>query len=112
MKIIDDPIIRKWLQSLDPEPDDFDWDEGNKDKNLKHDVTQNEIESIFQNEYGFAGRIVEPIHAEWRGLILGRSHTGKLLALIFTCREERLRPISCRPMRKWEVKKYHESTKT
>ena len=112
MKIVDDPAIKKWLQSLDSDPDHFDWDEGNRAKNLKHGVTQEEIESIFQNEYGFAGRIVEPIHAEWRGLILGRSNAGKHLALIFTCRGERLRPISCRPMRKLEVKKYHESTKT
>lgn len=111
MKIIDDPIVKKWLQSFDAEPGGFDWDQGNQDKNLKHGVAREEVESIFLNEYGFAGRIVEPVHTEWRGLILGRSNTGKLLALIFTRREERLRPISCRPMRKWEVKKYHENTK-
>src|SRR3989344_762609 len=110
MKLIDDPVAEKWLQSFDPEPDGFDWDKGNRSKNLKHGVTQEEIESIFENEHGFAGRISEPAHAEWRGLILGQSNTGKLLALIFTRREDRIRPISCRPMRKLEAKKYHEST--
>ena len=74
-------------------------------------MTQEEVESIFYNEYGFAGRIIELVHAKWRGLILGQSNTGKLLALIFTYRGERIRPISCRPMRKLEVKKYHDNTK-
>ena len=89
------------------EPDNFDWDAGNRTKNVKHGVVSEEIESIFyQARFIFAGKITEPAHPEWRGLILGRSDSGRPLALIFTRRGDRLRPISCRPMRPNERRLY------
>jgi uncharacterized DUF497 family protein len=67
-------------------------------------------ESIFlQEKFLFAGRIIDPSHAEWRGLILGRGESGRNLALIFTRRLERLRPISCRTMRPDERRLYEAS---
>ena len=112
MKIIQDPITERWLLNFNPVSEHFDWDSGNSTKNLKHGITKEQIESIFKRIYGFSGRIIEPEHQEWRGLILGQSYTGKLFALIFTIRGEKLRPISCRPMRSLEVKKYYENKKT
>ena len=99
------------MNSLSFEPDCFNWDRGNARKNLKHRVTQEQVESIFsQNGYLFAGRIVEPVHDEWRGLVLGQDFRGRHLALIFTQRGHKLRPISCRAMRDKEVRLYHEKT--
>ncbi|MDE2313709.1 MAG: BrnT family toxin [Elusimicrobia bacterium] len=42
---------------------------------------------------------------------MGRSAAGNLLTLIFTRRGEKLRPISCRRMRKEEKALYEKSVK-
>jgi uncharacterized protein len=110
VKLAPDKNAAQWLQDFIPDPDNFDWDEGNELKNLKHGFSYEEIESIFwQSRYIFAGKIIEPAHSEWRGLILGITEGGRAAALIFTRRGERLRPISCRPMRKNERRFYEET---
>ena len=112
MKTIPDLEAALWLGEFDFTPDNFDWDAGNERKNLKHGVTADEIESIFaQAEYVFAGRIIEPTRDEWRGLILGPTSASRALALIFTRRGEKLRPISCRPMRIEERRSYEAQVK-
>ena len=57
----------------------------------------------------FAGRIIEPTHDERRWLLLGQDDRGRTLALIFTRRRDRLRPVSCRPMRRKEKKLYEKA---
>lgn len=110
MKFAPDPLTGLWLRDFDPQPENFDWDDGNRHKSLKHGISGEEVESVFRRErYIFAGRIIEPVHAEWRGLILGRGDSGRALTLIFTRRGERLRPISCRPMREGERRFYETS---
>ncbi|MFA5140209.1 MAG: BrnT family toxin [Elusimicrobiota bacterium] len=110
MRFVLDREAAVWLRDFIPDPDNFDWDKGNLTKNRKHGVQVEEIESLFyQERFVFAGRIVEPAHDEWRGLVLGRSDLGRHLALIFTRRGERLRPISCRPMRSGERRLYEAS---
>jgi len=100
----------RWLESFVPDSESFDWDDGNIDKNQKHGVKDREIEGVFSEfEYIFAGKIVEPAHDEWRGLILAVGEGGRYLALIFTQRGEKLRPISCRSMRKEEKKIYEKA---
>lgn len=112
MKFIANHEASLWLRDFVPDSDNFDWDKGNVAKNVKHGVRSEEIESIFyQEKFIFAGKIVEPVHAEWRGLILGRSDAGRTLALIFTRRGDKLRPISCRPMRTGERRLYEASIK-
>jgi len=54
----------------------------------------------------FAGRIAEPAHEEARWLLLGIDDGGRALALVFTRRGRRLRPVSCRPMRRNERRLY------
>ena len=110
MKFVPDPLTGLWLRDFDPEPENFDWDDGNRHKNLKHGLSSEEVESLFrQDQYVFAGRIIEPAHKESRGLILGQADSGRALALIFTRRGEKLRPISCRPMREGERRHYEAS---
>jgi len=111
MKLTRDNAVAHWLQNFIPDPDNFDWDEGNVRKNLKHGYSSEQIESLFrQTEYIFAGKIIEPSHDEWRGLILGLTEGGRTTALIFTRRGEKLRTISCRPMRKNERRFYETTT--
>ncbi len=110
MKFVPDGEASLWLRDFAPDADNFDWDAGNRSKNEKHDVQSEEIESIFYREkFLFAGRIIEPEHDEWRGLILGVSGEGRSLTLIFTRRGDKLRPISCRPMRQSERRLYEAS---
>jgi len=109
MRFVADDSTRQWLQDFVPDPERFDWDKGNEPKTAKHHVRPEEVESIFYHPYLFAGRIVEPAHEEWRGLILGQSEGGRRLALIFTRRGEQLRLISCRSMREKEKHLYEKN---
>jgi hypothetical protein len=111
MKFVAAAEASLWLRDFIPDPDNFDWDAGNKTKNTKHGVLQDEIESIFyQEKFIFVGSIVEPNHDERRWLILGRSDKDRPLALIFTRRGDKLRPILCRSMRVGERRLYAAST--
>jgi uncharacterized DUF497 family protein len=107
MRVVSDSEMAQWLEDFVPDSENFDWDEGNKKKNIKHQVSYEEVESIFYQDFIFVGRIIEPSHDEWRGLLLGESEEGRLLALIFTRRGEKVRPISCRPMR-WNERSIYE----
>jgi len=109
MRLEDDPETASWLDRLTGDAEDFDWDEGNQTKHAKHDVAPNDIEAMLRHPLLFAGRIVEPSHSEPRWLVLGTTDTGRHLALIFTRRGEKLRPISGRPMRRKERSVYEEA---
>ncbi len=110
MKLVPDEAAAAWLRDFVPDPDDFDWDAGNTTKSSKHEVYCEDVESIIRHEaFIFAGRIVEHGHEEWRGLILGFTDKGRPLALIFTRRGDKLRPISCRAMRQEERRLYASS---
>jgi uncharacterized protein len=110
VKLESDPGAVEWLEELIPDSEAFEWDQGNEAKNLKHGLTQEDVESVFWQPFVFAGRIVEPAHEEWRGLILGQSSEGRRVVLIFTRRGEKVRVISCRSMRPAERMLYESST--
>jgi uncharacterized DUF497 family protein len=110
VKFSPDLTAALWLRDFVPDLKNFDWDDGNRHKILKHGLSCKEVESLFrQDHYIFAGEIIEPAHTEWRGLILGQGDSGRAVALIFTRRGEKLRPISCRPMREGERRLYEAS---
>ena len=110
MKLEPDPFTVQWLEVFVPDSEAFEWDRGNQAKSLKHGLTLEDIESVFWQFYVFAGRIVEPAHSEWRGLVLGQTSQGRRVALIFTRRSEKARIISCRSMRPAERRLYENST--
>jgi len=85
----------------------MDWDAGNSTKSqAKHGFRTADVESILDAAVVFAGRIVEPAHDEARYLLLGVTSGGRYAALVFTRRGDKLRPISCRVMRKREQEAY------
>ena len=67
------------------------------------------VHALIGGDFYFAGRIVEPVHDEPRWLALGEDATGRRLSLVFTRRGDRLRPISCRAMRRKETALYEEA---
>lgn len=108
MKIAPDTSVQKWLEQFSPLSENFDWDDGNRNKNRKHGVEWEDVESIFFGDFIFEGRITEPAHSESRYLILGKDWHGRFLTLIFTIRKGKPRAISCRKMRTKERERYEE----
>ena len=109
MKLAVDPATEGWLIGLTGADDEFEWDIGNLTKNRKHGVEPGDIQALVVGDFYFAGRIVEPVHAERRWLALGEDAAGRRLSPVFTRRGDRLRPISCRAMRPKESAVYEEA---
>jgi uncharacterized protein len=109
MRLVDDLEAASWLDQLSGVPEDFEWDAGNRTKHRKHGVEPEDVESMFRSPLVFAGRITEPIHNEPRWLVLGQNARGRRLALVLTRRDDRLRPVSCRSMRRNERGVYEEA---
>ncbi|MBI4411063.1 MAG: BrnT family toxin [Deltaproteobacteria bacterium] len=90
----------------------FDWDEGNKNKNLKrHTVTCEEAEEVF-----FGKPLIYPdtrhsSEEEKRYVCFGETGAGKTLFVAFTLRGDRVRVISARPMSQKERSWYVEEKK-
>ncbi|MCK6556652.1 BrnT family toxin [Candidatus Binatia bacterium] len=106
MRFVADAEAEHWLLGLRGRVSELDWDAGNRTKNRKHGVEPEDVSALFRGDVYFAGRIVEPAHAELRWLVLGADGSGRPLAVIFTRRGDRVRPISCRPMRRKEKSLY------
>jgi uncharacterized DUF497 family protein len=103
VKLIAEPEVAVWL-GMRPA---MEWDAGNSTKSQsKHGFSTGDVESLLEAPVLFAGRVVEPPHEEARYLLLGVTAGGRHAALIFARRGDKLRPISCRAMRKKEKEAY------
>ncbi len=109
MRFGEDAEAAAWLDALEGTGEDFDWDADNRTKNRKHGVEAEDVEALLGQPVLLAGRIVQPEHEEPRWFLLGRDAKGRRLALVFTRRRGRLRPISCRPMRQTEREVYEKA---
>ncbi|MDP2956181.1 MAG: BrnT family toxin [Longimicrobiales bacterium] len=88
----------------------FDWDGGNAPKILaRHGVSQGECEQVFFGEPLLVA--ADSLHsgAEERWAAWGRSADGRALAVVFTLRGERIRPISARDMNRKERRLYAQA---
>ena len=87
----------------------FDWDAGNRGKNAKHRVSDDECEEVFFN----LPLILSPdeIHSaqEDRYQALGKTNAGRSLVVAFTHRGNRIRVISARGMTRKERRAYNET---
>jgi len=89
----------------------FQWDKGNEQKNwISHQVSRKEQEEVFYDTK--SKRFNDPKHStpfEKRFLLFGKTKQGKKLVIAFTMREEKIRPISARPMKRKEVPMYEKT---
>ena len=93
------------------EPAEFIWDRGNQDKNwLKHEVTNREAEEIFFDDNKRIYKDVFHSRNEKRFIILGKTKNERLLYIVFTIREKKIRIISARDINKKEVLFYEKTT--
>lgn len=89
--------------------DGFIWDKGNTEKNLiKHNISCEESEEIFLDENQIIVDDEKHSGFEKRWLIIGETHSGTLLAVVFTVRNTRVRIISARRASKKEKNLYEK----
>jgi len=82
---------------------EFLWDSGNSNKNLiKHNVSDLECEEVFFDPYKVILR--DKLHSgkEERLVLLGKTKSERLLFLVFTQRNGKIRVISARDVNKKE----------
>jgi uncharacterized DUF497 family protein len=87
---------------------EFDWDEGNRTKSAsKHSVRTEETEEVFTlGQAAPLGVQVSPVVYEERLGIVGATFEGRILQVVFTLRNGKVRPISTRPAHKKERELY------
>lgn len=92
----------------------FEWDSANALKSeQKHGVRTDEAEEVFLNQPLLV--LEDPAHSsirERRWRALGQTGAGRLLQIVFTVRNDRLRVISGRPMSRKERLVYEETIQT
>ncbi len=93
-----------------PEPIEFEWDKNNQTKiRLKHGITPEEAEQSLFNRRSI---IFDTRHskAEKRYQLLGMSNDGRILFIVFTIRNFKIRIISARSANKKERIDYDKKT--
>ena len=87
----------------------FTWDPGKAAANLsKHGVSFEDASTVFRNP--LAKVLPDPTHSEQehRSLIIGHSAGGRLLLVVFTETDDRIRIISARDASARERREYEE----
>lgn len=87
----------------------FEWDPTKAKTNLaKHSVTFEEATTVFGDFLSLT--ISDPDHSEVedRWIVIGESHDGKLLVVVYTERGDNIRIISARMAGRRERKQYEE----
>lgn len=87
---------------------EFEWDKGNTDKNLKHNVKDQEAEEVFLDENRFIFKDKVHSEGEERFRILGKTQKDRLLFIAFTIRRKKIRIISARDINRKEVSLYEK----
>jgi len=94
-----------------PEILEFEWDEGNEQKNwIKHHVRAEEAEEPFFSEEVLI--LEDKRHStkqEARYILIGKSKKGRMLFTVYTIRKEKIRIISSRDADRKEVLFYEKA---
>jgi hypothetical protein len=94
-----------------PEVLEFEWDEGNEQKNwLKHRVSAEEAEEpFFSDEVLILEDLRHSTKQEARYILIGKSKQGRMLFTVYTIRKEKIRIISSRDADRKEVLLYEKA---
>ena len=88
----------------------FEWDTGNREKNLKQGVHASEFEQVFFNEPILILDDAKHSVAEDRFAAFGQTDGGRKLVVVYTQRVNLLRVISARDMNRKEREFYEHAT--
>ena len=87
----------------------FEWDDGNRTKNWdKHEVSEGECEQVYFRQPLIVRRDKKHSKLENRYYVLGRTDAERLLFMVFTVRNYKIRIISARDMTRAEKKRYRK----
>ena len=87
----------------------FEWDDGNLTKSWdKHEVSEGECEQVYFRQPLIVRRDKKHSKLENRYYVLGRTDAGRLLFMVFTVRNNKIRIISARDMTRAEKKRYRK----
>ena len=87
----------------------FEWDEKKAQLNAtKHKVTFEEASTVWTDPLAFIAPDPEHSSSEEREWIIGTSHIGRLLVVVFTTRGNVRRIISARKATRFEKMRYEE----
>lgn len=100
------------IMRLLPKPIQFDWDQGNINKNVaKHKIKNEEAEEVFVNQPIVLLKDKKHSQSESRLMVLGRTDRKKPLSIFYTIRNNKVRIISARPMGRKERRLYEQKSK-
>ena len=95
------------------EPLEFEWDAGNRNKNKTlHGVSNEEAEESFFDPGKKVLRDASHSSDEERYLVIGKTKRERLLFVVFTMRDNKIRIISARDLNKRERYLYEEKPKS
>jgi uncharacterized protein len=89
---------------------EFEWSKGNIGKNIKHSVGDREAEEVFFDKKKKIFKDILHSKKEERFRIIGKTKTGRILFVVFTVRQNKVRIISARDLNKKEVRLYEKET--
>jgi uncharacterized protein len=91
---------------------EFDWDEGNLDKNwVKHQTSAQEAEEAFADENKIIFLDIKHLGTKKRYFLLAQTTQNRLLAIAYTQRDTKVRVISARDASRKEKVYYEEATR-
>lgn len=86
---------------------EFEWDRGNIDKSYKkHGITPNQAEEVLLDEKAIVLRDFKHSQNEERYALIGATFDRKILFIVFTLRDKKIRIISARLADRKEENKY------
>lgn len=93
---------------IDKDALEFEWDKGNVDKNIDHKVGDREAEEVFLDNRRFIFK--DKLHSqnEERFRIIGKTKKSRILFVVFTKRNKKIRVISARDINRKEVSLYEK----
>lgn len=86
----------------------FDWDKVNTNKNRKHRVEDREAEEAFFDRRSVVYRDVLHSQVEKRYILIGQTSQERLIYVIFTYRDSKVRIVSARDTNRKEDKFYEK----
>lgn len=85
---------------------EFDWDEANVNHLARHGVMPSEVEEVIENDPILEVDYSSEGEERWRAL--GITNKARLLAVVFTVRAEKIRPITAWDLTRTERRLYEK----
>jgi len=86
---------------------EFEWDKGNLDHTADHQVEASEVQQVFRDPNRLEGQAYS-VREEQRFATLGQTKAGRILTIIYTIRNGKIRTITAYKATRKEQRRYQE----